>query len=190
MPGCCCMPLLHNHLMDSCSYVRKNTLLAAKGGCICTPLTPPESATAMHCIYKDHQGQFTPWVAIFFVEHCCVYICHGCLRILWCRVVQRLHLRPTSTRMIMRYKVFVVVWLLSLVPRPLPDFILHPWKNREKAWDHCYIMDWKWWTQLVQTESMSRTNRVHHFGCEIKSRSGLGTRLMVTRSNFLCYHVF
>ena len=30
MPGCCCcMPLLHNHLMDSCSYVRKNTLLAA-----------------------------------------------------------------------------------------------------------------------------------------------------------------
>ena len=46
MPGCCCcMPLLHNHLIDSCSYVRKNTLLAAKGGCICTPLTPPESAT-------------------------------------------------------------------------------------------------------------------------------------------------
>ena len=35
MPGCCCsIPLLHNHLMDSCSYVRKNTLL-----------TPPESAT-------------------------------------------------------------------------------------------------------------------------------------------------
>ena len=46
MPGCCCcMPLLHDHLIDSCSYVRKNTLLAAKGGCICTPLTPPESAT-------------------------------------------------------------------------------------------------------------------------------------------------
>ena len=42
MPGCCCcMPLPHNHLMDSCSYVRKNTLLAAKGGCICTPLTHP-----------------------------------------------------------------------------------------------------------------------------------------------------
>ena len=47
MPGCCCMPLLHNHLMDSCSYVHKNTLLPAKGGCICTPLTPPESATAL-----------------------------------------------------------------------------------------------------------------------------------------------
>ena len=32
--------------MDSCSYVRKNTLRAAKGGCIRTPLTPPKSATA------------------------------------------------------------------------------------------------------------------------------------------------
>jgi len=31
--------------MDSFSYLRKNTLLAAKGGCICTPLTPPKSAT-------------------------------------------------------------------------------------------------------------------------------------------------
>jgi len=39
------MPLLHNHFMDPCSYVRKNTLLAAKGGCICTPLAPPKSAT-------------------------------------------------------------------------------------------------------------------------------------------------
>ena len=38
MPGCyCCMPLLYNHLMGSCKYVRKNTLLAAKEGCICTP---------------------------------------------------------------------------------------------------------------------------------------------------------
>ena len=45
VPGCCCMPLLHNHLMDSYSYVRKNTMLAAKGGCICTPLTLPGSAT-------------------------------------------------------------------------------------------------------------------------------------------------
>ena len=41
VPGCCCcMPLLHNHLMDSCNYVHKNTLLAAW-----TPLTPPKSAT-------------------------------------------------------------------------------------------------------------------------------------------------
>ena len=32
VPDCCCMPLLYNHLMNSCSYVRKYTLLAAKGG--------------------------------------------------------------------------------------------------------------------------------------------------------------
>ena len=38
VPGCCCcMPLLHNHLMQNCvhgrSFVSKNTwLLAAKGG--------------------------------------------------------------------------------------------------------------------------------------------------------------
>ena len=31
VPGCCCcMPLLYNHLMDLCKYVRKNTLLAPK----------------------------------------------------------------------------------------------------------------------------------------------------------------
>ena len=22
-------------------------------------------------------------------------------------------------------------------------------KNREKAWDHCYVMGQKWWTRLV-----------------------------------------
>ena len=39
LPGCCCcMPLLHNHLMDSCSYVHKNTLLAAITP---PPLNPP-----------------------------------------------------------------------------------------------------------------------------------------------------
>ena len=44
MPGCCCcMPLLHNHLMDSCSYnyVRQNTLLAAKRGVHLHPPYPP-----------------------------------------------------------------------------------------------------------------------------------------------------
>ena len=42
MPGCCCcMPLLYNYLMDSCSYVLKNTLLAAKGGgAFAPPLAP------------------------------------------------------------------------------------------------------------------------------------------------------
>ena len=47
---CCCIPLLYNHLMDSCSYSCKNTLLAAKGGCICTPLTLPESATDLYIV--------------------------------------------------------------------------------------------------------------------------------------------
>ena len=41
MPGCCCcMPLLHDHLIDSCSYVRKNTLLAAFAPPL-PPLNPP-----------------------------------------------------------------------------------------------------------------------------------------------------
>ena len=45
-PGCCCcMPLLYNHLMDSCSYVHKHTLLAAKGGCICTLLNPQQAVS-------------------------------------------------------------------------------------------------------------------------------------------------
>ena len=43
---------------------------------------------------------------------------------------------------------------LSLVPRPLPDFISQPWRKiREKAWDQNYVTDQKWWTRLVQTES-------------------------------------
>ena len=41
VPGCCCcMPLLHNHLMDLCSYIRKNILLTAKRG---VHLHPPYS---------------------------------------------------------------------------------------------------------------------------------------------------
>ena len=66
---CCCMPLLHNHLMDSCSYVRKNTLLAAKGGCICTPLTPPESATgqggSVHCARYEGALPIGFWLAFW-----------------------------------------------------------------------------------------------------------------------------
>ena len=63
MPGCCCcMPLLHNHLIDSCSYVRKNTLLAAKWGCICTPLTPPESATGHTLALEQGELQQTSLV--------------------------------------------------------------------------------------------------------------------------------
>ena len=52
MPGCCCcMPLLHNHLMDSCSYVHKNILSAAKGGCICTLLTPLNMPLLWQCTW-------------------------------------------------------------------------------------------------------------------------------------------
>ena len=41
VPGCCCcMPL-----MDSCSYVCQNALLAAKGECKCIPLTRSISNT-------------------------------------------------------------------------------------------------------------------------------------------------
>jgi len=41
VPGCCCyIPLLHNNLVDSCSYVSKNTLLATKGGAFAPPYPP------------------------------------------------------------------------------------------------------------------------------------------------------
>jgi len=39
--------------------------------------------------------------------------------------------------------------IVSLIPRPLPDFIFAAMeKNREKVWDHCYDTSWKWWTWL------------------------------------------
>ena len=67
-------------------------------------------------------------------------------------------------------------------------------KNREKAWDQNYVTDQKWWTRLVCNVDSVCTKWVHHFpvrdvvlipgllpiflhGCEIKSGSGLGTRL-------------
>ena len=43
VPGCCHIPLLYNHLMDSCSYLSKNALLATKGGAF----APPKSATVL-----------------------------------------------------------------------------------------------------------------------------------------------
>ena len=58
--------------MDLCSYVRKNTLLAIKGGCICTPLTPPKSATDTllrnHITgeVKDDDNQSAPIYFFFF----------------------------------------------------------------------------------------------------------------------------
>ena len=42
MPGCCCcMPLLHNHLMDSCSYVRKIHYYSRQRGVHLHPPYPP-----------------------------------------------------------------------------------------------------------------------------------------------------
>ena len=69
MPGCCCYMLLLYNLMDSCKYVRKNTLLTGKGGCICTPLTPLKSPTEfchsnrlllLTCTYTHHSCRFGP----------------------------------------------------------------------------------------------------------------------------------
>ena len=42
-------------------YVRKNTLLAAKGGCKCTPLTPPKSATGLVPIYRKDSESHQSW---------------------------------------------------------------------------------------------------------------------------------
>ena len=58
----------------------------------------------------------------------------------------------TSTKFLVT--VSLICWCkcvtVSLIPRPLSDFILQLWrKNWEKAWDHCYVMDWKWWTSLT-----------------------------------------
>ena len=35
-----------------------------------------------------------------------------------------------------------------LVPRPLPDFIMHLWRKSEEAWHHHYVMNQKWWTRF------------------------------------------
>ena len=48
VPGfCCCMPLLYSHLMDSCKYVHKNTLPAAKG--TFAPLKSTTDLISYHC---------------------------------------------------------------------------------------------------------------------------------------------
>ena len=51
MPGCCCMPLLHNHLMDSCSYnyVRKITPPPPPWICHCK-----EQVASIECIYQGN----------------------------------------------------------------------------------------------------------------------------------------
>ena len=55
--------------------------------------------------------------------------------------------------------------LAGLVPRPLPDFILQPWRKigrRHGIKTRSQTMQ-KWWTRSVQSESMLHTDRVHHF---------------------------
>ena len=60
---------------------------------------------------------------------------------------------------------YVYISYYSVASSPGPSQILSRscGKNWEKAWDQNYVMDWKWWTRLVQTESTLRTDRVHHF---------------------------
>ena len=43
--------------------------------------------------------------------------------------------------------------ILALSPGHSQSLSCSHGENQEKAWDHCYITDWKWWTRLVQTES-------------------------------------
>ena len=52
------------------------------------------------------------------------------------------------------------------LPRPqaTPRFYLIAMeKNWEKAWNHCYVKERKWWIQLVRNVNSVCTNRVHHF---------------------------
>ena len=46
---------------------RQNTLLAAKGGCICTPLTPPKSATVFIRWTETLQVLELGWALIRFI---------------------------------------------------------------------------------------------------------------------------
>ena len=67
----------------------------------------------------------------------------------------------TSTKFLVT--VSLICWCkcvtVSLIPRSLPDFYLAAMEKKlEKACDHCYIMDRKWWTWLTQSESTSCTN--------------------------------
>ena len=64
--SCCCMSLLMDSSSKLIMYARENTLLAAKGGCMCTPLTPPRSATAHgHCAFVSISHK----IALFFISN-------------------------------------------------------------------------------------------------------------------------
>ena len=70
-PGCCCcMPLQHNRLMDSCSYVQKIHYQPPKGGAFAPPLPAPKSATEGDCYYISCAcSAFELWCA-----HMCTHI--------------------------------------------------------------------------------------------------------------------
>ena len=54
------------------------------------------------------------------------------------------------------------------LPSPPPGhsqnlFHSHGEKSGEKAWNHCYVTGWKWWTWLVRNVDSVCTNWIHHF---------------------------
>ena len=98
VPGCCCMPLLHDHLMDSCSYTRKNTLLAAKGGCI---NLNPSSPQIRHCQWIDMQ------------ECICTAVFTRCMKYkLYSLRHTDIQIIPRKPKSMIKFKVRKVVWCI------------------------------------------------------------------------------
>ena len=65
VPGCCCcMPLLHNHLMDSSSYVHKNTLLPPLNPSLPIPYALNEQGTQL-CSLQSYTHKIWPISAMF-----------------------------------------------------------------------------------------------------------------------------
>jgi len=62
------MRLLHNHLMDSFSYLRKNTSLAAKRGDEFAPPLPPLNLPLWH--FKSFFPKSLPWWSTAWQDLC------------------------------------------------------------------------------------------------------------------------
>lgn len=75
---------------------------------------------------------------------------------------------------------------LKLKTTPVTKYNAAVKKNREKEWDHYDVTDRNWRTQLVRNVDSVCSMRD---GCNIKSRSGLETRLGAYYSNFQSYKV-
>ena len=77
---------------------------------------------------------------------------------------------PLLWRISMAFEVMRACYTDSLVPRPLPDFILQPWRKIGRRpgikTTQNYVTDRKWWTRFVLQDY------------KIKSGNGLGTRLL------------